>query len=122
MSAKPKPEGVSDPDWTARKNQVMGLAHYMNGKQYAAENKHAQTDQELKKALPMIEASPALAALKPELLFLLGLADYKLASASPEKAQESANYFRQCAALKGPLQVTAAANLKRIMTEYRGIK
>jgi len=122
MSAKPKPEGVADTDWTARKNQVLGLAHYMNGKQFAAENKHAQTDQELKKALPLIEVSPSLAAIKPELLFLLGLADYKLASGNPEKAQESANYFRQCAALKGPLQATAATNLKRIMTEYHGIK
>ena len=39
-----------------------------------------------------------------------------------EKAQESANYFRACSALKSPFQATAAANLKRIMTEYHGIK
>ena len=42
--------------------------------------------------------------------------------ATPEKAQESANYFRACAAIKSPFQATAAANLKRIATEYHGIK
>ena len=35
MSAKPKPEGASDADWTARKNLVTGLAHYMSGKLYS---------------------------------------------------------------------------------------
>ncbi len=42
LAAKPKPEGVSDADYTARKNQITGLAHYLSGKLYAAENKHAQ--------------------------------------------------------------------------------
>jgi len=119
MNEKPKPEGASDADWAARKNLVTGLAYFMNGKLYSAENKHPQADQQLRKALPLIEGNPAL---KPETLFLLGLANYRMASGSPERAQESANYFRQCAAIKSNFQATAATNLKRIMTEYRGIK
>ncbi len=122
MAAKPKPDGVSDADWTARKAQVTGLAHYISGKQYSMENKHAQVDQELKKALPLVDAAPALAGLKPELLFLLGLSDYRMASGNPEKAQEAANYFRACSNIKSQYQATAATNLKRIQTEYRGIK
>jgi DNA-binding SARP family transcriptional activator len=122
MGVKAKPEGTSDADWAAHKSQVTGLAYYMNGKQYAVENKHSQVDQELKKALPLVESSPALTSLKPELLFLLAFADYKLASASPEKAQDAANYFRACAALKSGYQTQAAANLKKIQTEYHGIK
>lgn len=122
VAAKPKPEGTSDADWTAHKNQVTGLAHYMNGKQYAAENRHAEVDRELKKALPLVEASPALASLKPELLFLLGFSDYKLAATTPERAQEAANYFRSCAAIKSGYQTQAATNLKKIQTEYHGIK
>jgi tetratricopeptide (TPR) repeat protein len=122
MAAKPKPEGTSDADWTAHKAQVTGLAWYMSGKQYAADNRHAQADQDLKKAMPLVDASPALVSLKPEMLFLLGLSDYKLASGNPEKAQEAANYFRACAALKSNMQATAAANLKRIQAEYHGIK
>jgi hypothetical protein len=120
MSSKPKPEGTSDADWAARKNLVTGLAHFMSGKLYSAENKHAQADQELRKALPLVESNPAL---KPETLFLLGLSNYKMAGGgNAERAQESANYFRACAAIKGPFQAQAATNLKRISTEYRGIK
>ncbi len=122
VAAKPKPEGTSDADWAAHKSQVTGLAWYMSGKQYASDNKHAQADQDLKKALPLIDASPALASLKPEVLFLLGLSDYNLAKATPEMAQAAANYFRACAGVKSPFQATAAANLKRIQTEYHGIK
>jgi hypothetical protein len=91
----------------------------MSGKLYASENKHAQADAQLRKALPLIETNPAL---KPETLFLLGLSNYKMASGSPERAQDSATYFRQCAAIKSPFQGTAATNLKRILAEYRGIK
>ena len=72
MATKPKPEGTSDADWAARKNLVTGLAHYMSGKLYSDENKHAQADQELRKALPLVESNPAL---KPETLFLLGLVE-----------------------------------------------
>jgi len=119
MNSKQKPEGASDADWTARKNLVVGLAYFMSGKLYSEQNKHAQADQQLRRALPLVESNPAL---KPETLFRLGLANYNLAKASPERAQDSATYFRQCAAIKSPFQSTAAANLKRIMTEYRGLK
>lgn len=120
LNAKPKPEGMADADWSNRKNQMMGLAHYYSGKLYETESKHSQADQELRKALPMLEATPAV---KAETLFLLGLANYKLAAGKPERAQEAANYFRSCTAVAtGPLQAQAAKNLKSIQTEYRGIK
>lgn len=119
MNAKPKPEGASDADWTNRRNTILGLAHYMNGKEYEAENKHAQADQELRKALPLIETTPAI---KPETLFLLGLANYKLAAGKPDRAQEAANFFRSCAAIQSPFAPVAAKNLKSIQTEYHGIK
>jgi hypothetical protein len=122
MSSKPKPEGTADAEWAAHKSQMTGLAWYMSGKQYSSESKHAQADQDLRKALPLIDASPALASLKPEVLFLLGLSDYNLAKATPEMAQAAANYFRTCSGIKSPFQATAAANLKRIQTEYHGIK
>ena len=93
MAAKSKPEGTSDADWTAHKNQVTGLAWYMSGKQYAADNKHAQADQDLKKALPLVESSPSLATLKPEVLFLLGLSDYKLASVKCGESAGSGELF-----------------------------
>ena len=47
MSAKPKPEGTSDADWAARKNLIIGLAHFMSGKQYSNDARNAQADAEL---------------------------------------------------------------------------
>jgi len=114
MSAKPKPEGMSDVDWTARKNLVIGLAHFINGKLYFNESKFAPADEALRKALPLVETN---AQLKPEVLFLLGQSNYKL-----ERAQEAANYFRACAALKSPFQAMSAKNLTAIKTQYTGIK
>jgi tetratricopeptide (TPR) repeat protein len=114
MSAKPKPEGVADAEWTARKNLVTGLAHYMNGKLYYNESRFAQADQALRSALPLIEANPTL---KPEVLYLLGFANYKL-----DRPQDAANFYRACAAIKSPFQATAAKNLKGIQAQYTGIK
>src|ERR1044071_4253178 len=109
MGAKPKPEGVSDADWNARKGLVTGLAHYMSGKLYYNETRSPQADQELRAALPLVESNPNI---KPEVLYLLGFANYKL-----DKPQEAANYYRACAALKSPFQATAAKNLQGIKAQ-----
>ena len=112
MAAKPKPEGVAEADWQKRKSSLVGLAHYMSGSLYFAQNKFAPADKELREALPHIQD-----ALKAEVLFNLGQANYKL-----EKAQEAANYFRDCAAIKSRYQAAAAKNLAAVKSQYRGIK
>jgi tetratricopeptide (TPR) repeat protein len=114
MSAKPKPDGVSDADWETRKKAVTGIAHYLNGKLYYTQNKFADTDKELRSALPLIQDN---AQLKPEVLFYLAMANYKL-----EKPQDAANYNRECAAMKSPFAGTCAKNLAAIRTQYRGLK
>lgn len=119
MGSRTKPEGMSDADWTARKNLIIGLAHYMSGKAYFNENKFAPADEELRKALPLVESD---AKMKPEVLFLLGYSNYKLAGEKPERAQAAVTYFRACAAIRSPFQTNAANNVKRIQTEYHGIK
>jgi len=137
MGQKPKPEGVSDADWTARKNLVTGVAHYMNGKVYYNEANFGKADQALRAALPLVDASlkteevhlattqgttttirrAAEPIMKAEVLYLLGFANYKL-----EKPQEAANYYRDCAALKSPYQALAAKNLLGLKNQYHGIK
>lgn len=112
MAQKPKPEGVSDADWTTRKNLVTGIGHYLNGKLYYNETNFAKADQSLRSALPLVDAS-----MKPEVLYLLGFANYKL-----DKPQEAANYYRECAALKSGFQATAAKNLLGLKNQYHGIK
>jgi hypothetical protein len=114
MASKPKPEGVSDADWTNRKNLVTGLAHYMSGKLYYTENNFGKADAELRAALPLVESN---ANLKPEVLYLLGFANYKL-----DKAQEAANYYKACAAIKSQFQALAAKNLQGIKNQYHGIQ
>ena len=114
MAQRPKPEGVSDADWTARKNLITGLAHYMSGKQYHNENNFAKADVELRAALPLVEGN---AAVKPEVLYMLAMSNFKI-----EKPQEAANYFRACAGISSPYQKLAATNLARVKTQYTGIK
>ena len=90
------------------------MAHYMNGKLYYTQNKFADTDKELRSALPLIQDN---AQLKPEVLFYLAMANYKL-----EKAQDAANFNRECAATKSPFAATCAKNLAAIRTQYKGLK
>jgi lipopolysaccharide biosynthesis regulator YciM len=112
MASRPKPEGVSDADWTKRKNGVTGVARYINGKLYYNETNFAKADSELSAALPV--ADPAL---KAEILYMLGFANYKL-----DKPQDAANYYKACAAIPGQFQALANKNLTGIRTQYHGIK
>jgi tetratricopeptide (TPR) repeat protein len=113
-TSKPKPEGVADADWAKRRNTFLELAYYTNGEQYYNEGKMAPADQELRKALPLVEGNEAL---KAEVLFYLGLADSKM-----EKAQEAYNFFKACAAIKSRFQAQATKNLTVLRTQYHGIK
>jgi tetratricopeptide (TPR) repeat protein len=114
VSSKPKPEGVADADWTKRKNTILVFAYSTNGEQYFNEGKLAPADQELRKALPLAEDS---VAVKTEVLFYLGLANYKM-----EKAQDAYSFFKACAAVKSPFQAQANKNLIAIRAQYHGIK
>lgn len=114
MSSKPKPDGVADADWTKRKNTILGLAYSLDGKQSFNEGKLAQADADLRKSLPLVEEN---AALKTEVLFYLGLANYKM-----EKAQDAYTFFKACAAVKSPFQAQATKNLTAIRTQYHGLK
>jgi tetratricopeptide (TPR) repeat protein len=114
VGSKPKPEGVADADWTKRKNAFLGGAYATNGEQYFNEGKLSPADQELRKALPLVEEN---VALKTEVLFYLGLANYKM-----EKVQDAYNFFKACAAVKSPFQAQATKNLTAIRTQYHGVK
>lgn len=114
MNSQPKPEGVADADWTRRKNTIVGLAYSLNGKQYFTEGKLAQADEDLRKSLPLVEGN---VPLKTEVLFYLGLANYKM-----EKAQDAYTFFKACAAVKSPFQTQATRNLTAIRAQYHGLK
>jgi tetratricopeptide (TPR) repeat protein len=112
--SKPKPEGVADADWTKRKNTILVYAYSTNGEQYFNDGKLAPADQELRKALPLAEEN---GAVKTEVLFYLGLANYKM-----EKIQDAVTFFKACAAVKSPFQAQANKNLTVIRAQYHGVK
>jgi len=114
MEAKPAPQGVGEADWSAHQKAVIGIARYLNGKLYYSEKKWTDADRELRAALPLVEAN---AAVKAEVLFDLGFANFSL-----QKPQEAANFYRACAAQPGPFQAQAAKNLQGVKSQYTGVK
>lgn len=120
MSAKQKPEGVSDDDWNKRKNLLTGLGYWMAGLTYADQNKFKEADELLRKALPLVEGNDPL---KAQALFYLGLANYKMGDPKKDKRLmlESLKFNQQCAAMKSPFQGQASKNATVIKQQY-GIK
>ncbi len=114
VSAKPKPDGVSDADWDNRKKMLTGLGHYFPGKLYYTQKKWGPADKELRAALPLVESN---AALKPEVLFLIGDSNYRL-----ENGAEALKYFQACAAIKSRYQAQAAKNVTVIRSQYHAVK
>ncbi|HSM78577.1 MAG TPA: hypothetical protein VLT57_13155 [Bryobacteraceae bacterium] len=116
LNAKQKPEAVSAEDWNKQKNTKLGLAYWYAGLAYSAENKFSEADKTLREALPLLEGNTQFLGIA---LFNLGLADYKLAKANGNKAllQDALKFSQQSAAIKGPLQTQAAANVKVIRAE-----
>lgn len=114
INTEPKPEGMSDADWDTRKKMLTGLAHYFPGKTYYGQKKWAPAEKELSAALPFVETN---AALKPEVLFLLGDSNYHL-----ENAAQALKYFQACAAIRSRYQAQAAKNVRVIKTQYRAVR
>lgn len=121
MGSKAKPEGVADADWAARKNQFTGLGHYMTGLTLMNQSKLAPADKSLRLALPLVESN---ADMKAEVLFNLGLANFKMGEASKatDKIIDAIKFNEQCAAIKSRFQAKAAQNLRIIRSQYRVTK
>ena len=109
MAAKPKPEGVSDADWTKKKNTTLGLAYWMAGTTLAGQNKNPEADKALRAALPFIKDNDQL---NGPALFYVGLANYQMGKgkSAPQMA-DAVNFMQQAAAVKGPFQAKAVSNL-----------
>jgi tetratricopeptide (TPR) repeat protein len=114
---RPKPEGVADADWERKKAVTNGLAYWMAGTTLTSQNKFAEGDKMLRQALPLVKDNEQLHG---SALFHLGLANYKMAQASKNKAQiaDAVAFSKQAAAMKGPLAGQAAKNLKVMQQEF----
>lgn len=114
VSAKPKPDGVAEEDWQKRKNQLLGLGHWMAGSAAALQNRFADADKSLRAALPYIAGNNELMA---SALFHLGVANYRLG-----KIVDAIKFNQECIKIKSPYQAQAQKNLKAIQAEYRVVQ
>jgi tetratricopeptide (TPR) repeat protein len=118
ISAKPKPEGVSDADWEKKKNTTIGAAHWMAGMTAAGTRQWPAADKSLRAALPYIKDNDQMVA--PALL-QLGFANYQMGKGkSRQQMTDALRYFQQCAAIKSQYQALAQKNVAVIQKETRG--
>jgi tetratricopeptide (TPR) repeat protein len=117
MSGGQKPEGITDADWAKKKEVTTGLAYWMAGTTLTGQNKFSEADKMLRSALPLVKDNQQLYGTA---LFHLGLANYRLAQASKNKAQiaDAISFSKQAAAVKGPLQAQAAKNVRVMQQEF----
>lgn len=117
MTAKTKPEQVSDADWTARRNTLLGAGNWMAGVTYATQEKFAPADKSLRDALPLL----ADEQMKAAALFHLGVANFRLGEAANQvpRVQEGYRYSLQCAAIAGPYKANCQKNATGMQTKYR---
>ncbi|MBI3471268.1 MAG: hypothetical protein HY013_07925 [Candidatus Solibacter usitatus] len=104
LNTKPKPEGVSDADWTNKKNGTSAVAYFLAGSTYFGQNKLKEAETALRAGLAPSEGNEQL---KAQILFYLSLAVHKQG-----KLPEALQLSQQCAAIKSPFQAKAAENAK----------
>ena len=115
LRSKPKPEGVADADWEAKKQSLSGLANWMAGVTYSGQGNSEQADKYLRSALPNLKDEQ----LRAIGLFHLGLADYQLGKAAKNRGliQDALKYSQESAAIDSPIQAQAQKNTQALRAE-----
>jgi tetratricopeptide (TPR) repeat protein len=109
MNTKPKPDGVSEPDWDRKRKMLSGLAHFMSGSTLLDQGKLPQADKDLRAAVPLVEGNDQL---KAATLFYAGLANYRL-----KNIPDAIEFDRQCAEIASPFQATAAESVRAMRSQ-----
>ena len=119
LPAKPKPAGIAEADWEAKKTKTLASAYYIEGAACANQNKFAEADKSLRAGLPYMKDNQQLLA---GAYFYLGLANFKLGDAKPPdtaRLLDAIKFNQQCAAIQGPFQALAQRNLKVIKAQFQ---
>jgi len=113
----PRPEDVSEEEWTKKKAQMLGMANYMGGMSSSLNNNFKAADSMLRAALPYIKDNDGQAAA---LFYHLGMANYRLAEKTGDRQRpvDALKFMRRCAAIKSPFQEQALRNVEAIRNEY----
>jgi len=119
INSRPKEEGISDADWAAKKEDIIGRANWYVGVGYSLEARYGPANKSLRVALPLLKGNEQLRAM---CLFYLGLANYQLGKPLGDKAQmrEGLHYFQQSAEMASPMQDQASRNAKLVLAELGG--
>jgi tetratricopeptide (TPR) repeat protein len=111
MGSKPKPEGLSDSEWSRQKSTYIGMAYSMIGGVYLNQEQYGQADKTLRLALPMLQGKGHEQQVAAALSYL-GWANYKMKNYS-----EATRFYTQCIAINGPYQESAIKNISVIKSE-----
>jgi hypothetical protein len=119
ISARAKPEGVSDSDYATQKAALLGSANFYTGVGYTMQMRYGPANKALRAALSAVKSNQQLYAIA---LFDLGLANYQLGKPLGDKAQmrQGLQFFQQSAEISGPMQDQASRNAKLVLAELGG--
>jgi tetratricopeptide (TPR) repeat protein len=119
IGSRTKEEGMSDADWAAKKEGIIGTANWYVGVGYSLEGKYGPANKSLRVALPLLKGNEQLRGMA---LFYLGLANYSLGKAIGDRGQmrQGLQFFQQAAAITNPLQDQASRNAKLVLNELGG--
>jgi len=117
LERKPKPDGVTEEQWQAKKTRYIGGANWMAGVVYGKQARYGVSDRYLRAALPNIQDDPQLLAAA---YFYLGYDNYALAGQLQDKgrALEAVKFSKLCLAIDGPFQPLAQKNLEVLRNDF----
>jgi tetratricopeptide (TPR) repeat protein len=110
VNGKPKPEGVSDDDWSRQRHNLTFLAHWMIGTVHIYREQWPGAEKELRLALALHGGQDQVTA---GILTSLGWANYKL-----KNIPEALKLYEQCARIPGQYQKSAEQTILSIKSEY----
>jgi len=117
MSKKAKPEGMSDADWTAKKDAYLGTGYFYTGASACSAQRWAECERNMKAAEPLVKGGQLGSTY-----FYLGLANYQLGTLTQDrtKIQTALKYSQQAAAIPGPNQGQASQNVAAMQRQLGG--
>ncbi|MEO5924283.1 MAG: hypothetical protein ABIR70_10690 [Bryobacteraceae bacterium] len=112
MSGKTRPERYSVEAWREKKAQMVTRVHFNAGVSACAQQAWQTCDVHFR----AVTVEPAI---EGQVSFYLGLANYQLAKATPDRArmEQALKFSRQAAATPGPTQSAAQQNVAAIQQE-----
>jgi tetratricopeptide (TPR) repeat protein len=109
LNKRAKPEGLSADDWERKRTAALGHAYYLAGSALNDQQQYQEADKNLRAALPLAKGNDALRA---QVLYLLGVANYQFGLLTNNKAMvmEAVKFSKQSAEIPGPAQQNARSN------------